>query len=43
MQHAFTKEEIEAELRDAGFLLEFYAASPFSPDSHLAHAVARKL
>jgi 2-polyprenyl-3-methyl-5-hydroxy-6-metoxy-1,4-benzoquinol methylase len=39
MQHAFTREEIEKEFLDAGIELEDYATSPFSEDSHLAHAV----
>jgi SAM-dependent methyltransferase len=38
-QHAFTREEIEHEFREAGITLEFFAVTPFSKDSHLAHAV----
>jgi hypothetical protein len=41
MQHAFTREEIEQEFLDAGINLEIFAVSPFSEDSHLAHAVGR--
>jgi SAM-dependent methyltransferase len=41
MQHAFTREEIEQELVDAGFCLETYTVSPFSEESHLALAVGR--
>lgn len=43
MQHAFVKEEIESELKAAGFDLEFYAVSPYSQDSRMAHAVARSI
>jgi len=42
MQHAFTRDEIESELKAAGFSLKIYAISPFNSDSHLAHAVAYK-
>lgn len=39
MQHAFTPDEIELELRAAGFQLVRYADSPFGEGAHLAHAV----
>lgn len=41
MQHVFTREEIEQEFLDAGINLEIFAVSPFSEESHLAHAVGR--
>jgi SAM-dependent methyltransferase len=39
MQHAFTPDEIESELREAGFRLALYADSPIGEGAHLAHAV----
>jgi SAM-dependent methyltransferase len=41
MQHAFTREEFEQELADAGIQVVVYAVSPFSEASQLAHAVGR--
>lgn len=40
-QHAFTREEIEKEFLEAGLKLEYFAISPFSEDSRLAHVVGR--
>jgi SAM-dependent methyltransferase len=43
MQHAFTREEIEGEFSEAGILMEEFVVSPFSKESHLAHAAGRTL
>lgn len=41
MQHAFIRDEIEQEFLEAGVTPEIYMVSPFSEESHLAHAVGR--
>jgi SAM-dependent methyltransferase len=43
MQHAFTREEIAAEMAESGFRIESYADSPFGDQSRHAHAVGRAL